>query len=628
MTQTQLRIPQQPCPNTLTQHFALIGAVDVHAAEALEALYILPSKASAELNFANVERINSMGLAQLLKLFEHWQKQDISIRITRANKTASLLFNKTGLAHLLAPDPQADSTPISPATAVLQLHPQPSPHAAHQRIALSGIIDVQAVSLLAPLYVIPAHATVELNFARVDRVNSMGLAQLLKLFEHWQQQQISIHVTEANRMISVLFKMTGLTRFLSASAPAEVTVTPAPVHHEPTPAPAPTLATSGQLTISPPASATALVQHFQLAGIIDVDAIAALETLYVLPPQCAVTLNFGQIQRVNSMGLAQLLKLFEHWQQQQIHIRITDTNRMIGVLFKMTGLTKFLSDTPQPTTEIPKTTAPQPALAIPPVTERRTAPAVTVSADKLKLWVHAQSSQQMNGWYFFNTYLQRHLGREVHLELIHGAMGERRCHIEEMDIVYTKPFEATRLILQHQFIPLLRPLDQVDEVTLLVRADDPRQSLAEFQGGKIVTAAQDNFVYLLGRFLLEEDESALAEMDYLFAGHDIKALQMLLKGAADILFVLTDTYQGLSGLTRKSLRQIDQSDTAFAFHLFCVAPQQAELGEALSNVLLAMGSDSQGRQILADLGLPGWLKPTADECAMLQMLFNRYAVEP
>jgi hypothetical protein len=232
----------------------------------------------------------------------------------------------------------------------------------------------------------------------------------------------------------------------------------------------------------------------------------------------------------------------------------------------------------------------------------------------------------MNGWYFFNTYLQHHLNREIHLELVHGAINEQDKHIHEMDIVFTKPFEATRLLLEHHFRPLLRPIDQTDEVTLLVRADDTRKNIADFQGSKVVTASSDNFVYLLGRFLLEEEKegSSSANLDYLFSGHDIKALQMLLKSSADILCMLSETYESLSGLTKKMLRKVDQSETAFAFHLFCVAPHCAEIGNAMSEVLLNMSQDSQGRQVLADLSITGWSKPKQDEINMLVMLFNRY----
>ncbi|MDP2903795.1 MAG: PhnD/SsuA/transferrin family substrate-binding protein [Methylovulum sp.] len=647
MTNAKLRIQQQPSTEMLSQEFALIGTIDVDASGVLEKLYVLPAKATAELNFAQVEWVNSMGLAQLLKLFEHWQKQNIKIRVTRANQTICLLFNQTGLAHLLADgntSAQQSSTTekteihqlVTPAPD-LQIQPQPSAQLQEQHFMLIGNIDVTAVKLLAPLYVLPENCIVELNFAQVDRVNSMGLAQLLKLFEHWQKQYITIRVTNVNRMITVLFKMTGLTRFLSETQAPETKTKnfsanppqPGPIHQTPV-----DLTTATALHIQPQPSAKALVQQFNLIGIIDVEAVQQLETLYVLPQHCAVELNFAQVQRVNSMGLAQLLKLFEHWQKQQVTINITNANRMIGVLFKMTGLTRFLSDTqvsaiaPQATAQAMAPSPLQPVkqtqLTVSNDTPRRSLAAI--SSGKLNLWVSAQSSQQMNGWYFFNTYLQRHLGREVHLELAHGAMGEHLNKIEQMDIVFTKPFEATRLLLEHNFKPLLRPIDQTDEVTLLVRADDPRQHLAEFKGGKIVTAASDNFVYLLGRFLLEENEAAMVGMEYLFSGHDIKALQMLLKGAADILFMLSDTYHGLSGLTRKNLREIDQSETAFAFHLFCIAPHCAALGPALSNILLDMSLDSQGRQVLADLGISGWIKPTKDECDMLAMLFNRYTV--
>jgi ABC-type transporter Mla MlaB component len=371
------------------------------------------------------------------------------------------------------------------------------------------------------------------------------------------------------------------------------------------------------LQIQPQPSTHALAQQFTLIGTVDIEAIASLEMLYILPANCAAELDFALVQRVNSMGLAQLLKLFEHWQKQNISINVTNVNRMIGVLFKMTGLTRFLNDEQKSAS----------ALLIPDAQSSNAAPIAPVNSaasndGKLRLWVEAQNSYQMNGWYFFNTYLQRQLEREVHLELVHNAMGEQRSKIEQMDIVFTSPFDATRLIMENHFTPLLHPLNQTDEVTLLVRVDDPRQKISDFHGGKVITASPDNFVYLLGRFLLEE--ASTTPLDYLFSGHDIKALQMLLKGQADILFMASATYQGLSSLTRNMLRKIDHSETGFAFHLFCAAPHCVDVGKAVTEVLLNMGQDSQGRQVLADLGLEGWSKPKQEEIDMLVMLFNRY----
>jgi ABC-type transporter Mla MlaB component/ABC-type phosphate/phosphonate transport system substrate-binding protein len=369
------------------------------------------------------------------------------------------------------------------------------------------------------------------------------------------------------------------------------------------------------LQIQPQPSTQALGQHFTLIGTVDVEAIESLETLYVLPANCAVELDFSLVQRVNSMGLAQLLKLFEHWQKQTISIKVTNVNRMIGVLFKMTGLARFLNDSQSstPVAQIPEA-------------QIGNASSVAVNQDngndKLKLWVNAQNAYQVNGWYFFNTYLQRQIGRDVHLELVHGALNEQSPNIEQMDIVFAKPFEATRLLMEKQFHPLLHPINQADEVTLLVRADDKRQKISEFHGGKIITATPDSFVYLLGRFLLEEDSTT--HFDYTFSGHDIKALQMLLKGQADILFMASEAYQGLSSLTRNMLRKIDHSETGIAFHLLCAAPHCADVSHAITEALLNMRQDSQGRQVLADLGLEGWSKPKQEEINMLAMLFNRY----
>jgi len=64
------------------------------------------------------------------------------------------------------------------------------------------------------------------------------------------------------------------------------------------------------LQIQPQPSTHALAQQFTLIGTVDIEAIASLETLYILPANCAAELDFALVQRVNSMGLAQLLKLF------------------------------------------------------------------------------------------------------------------------------------------------------------------------------------------------------------------------------------------------------------------------------------------------------------------------------
>ena len=102
------------------------------------------------------------------------------------------------------------------------------------------------------------------------------------------------------------------------------------------------------LQIQPAVSTEVLNQVFKLTGNIDVKATEQLETFYVLPENGSVELNFASVQRVNSMGLALLLKLFEHWQKRNIRIYVKNTNRMTSMLFRMMKLTHFLADEPAP----------------------------------------------------------------------------------------------------------------------------------------------------------------------------------------------------------------------------------------------------------------------------------------
>jgi hypothetical protein len=267
---------------------------------------------------------------------------------------------------------------------------------------------------------------------------------------------------------------------------------------------------------------------------------------------------------------------------------------------------------------------PSPVQAAPP--EPRPAP--TEAGGPLLHWqVHMQSSQQLNGWYFLNTLLQRRLSLPARLDIADNLLGRRDRSAGLPDLVFTRPFDAVPLIARHGYRPLARPSDQSDEVTLLVRADDGRESLRDFAGARVAAAARDNFVYLLGRYLLDENGVGSDAMEYRFAGHDIKAVQMLLKGEADLLFMHSESYQRLSGMTRRMLRDLDHTEGQFAFHLWCLAPQRAELEGPLKDFLLSLAGDEQGAQALSELGCAAWVEPAPEDIEMLERIFNLYGGE-
>jgi ABC-type phosphate/phosphonate transport system substrate-binding protein len=179
------------------------------------------------------------------------------------------------------------------------------------------------------------------------------------------------------------------------------------------------------------------------------------------------------------------------------------------------------------------------------------------------------------------------------------------------------------MIRQHGFIPVLRPIAEADEVVILTRADETR-SLKEYEGVTVGTATKDSFVYQLGRFLCDENGLDSKKFSFDFAGNEIKALQTLIRKKCDLVFMLKKTYEGLSSFSRNSVRKLDESQTDFACHLFCVAPHLQEEAQALIEVLMGMGNDEQGQPILSDIQIQGWVKPEPGELQMLQMVYGKY----
>ena len=366
------------------------------------------------------------------------------------------------------------------------------------------------------------------------------------------------------------------------------------------------------------------VQSFECIGSIDAHSNLVLDELQILSETNKVILNFKHVARVNSMGLSLLLKIFEKWEGKRIQVEVYNLNRMISMLFKITGLGRFLpGQNVQPSGFMGAGSAnPAPPLqSDKPKSEEKEITGSTNTT--LKFVANLQTGQQISGWYLLNTYLQRRLERAIHLE--QPQFGQDVSDISA-DLFFSKPFEALSMIHNHGFIPLLRPDSEADEVVILARPEDNR-NLIGFSNAKVSTASKNSFVYILGRSLCDESGLDSGTFDFVFAGNEIKALQMLIKKQVNLVFMLKKTYEGLSSFARDSTRLVDESETNFAFHLFCSAPYLAsEIHESLSNTLLEMENDEKGKQVLEDIEIGGWRKPDEGELKMLELLFNRYGV--
>ncbi|NOQ16588.1 MAG: PhnD/SsuA/transferrin family substrate-binding protein [Methyloprofundus sp.] len=360
---------------------------------------------------------------------------------------------------------------------------------------------------------------------------------------------------------------------------------------------------------------------FDCAGSIDVNAKVPLESLSDVPAKAHVVLEFKKIERVNSMGLSLLLKIFEEWEKKQITVEVKDLNRMVNMLFKITGLGRFVAGNTDAKTGDKKTISPQAPIHANAkkdgigITEKLTV------KKKLNFVASLQTGQQLTGWYLFNTYLQRRMQKAIHFDQAQDMLNEA-----SVDILFAKPFEACAMIKKRGFIPIMRPIAEADEVVILTRADDDR-TLEDFKGASVVTASENSFVYILGRFLCDENEVDSTTFNFTFSGNEIKSLQMLIRKKADLLFMLKKTYEGLSSFSKKNVRKLDESATDFAFHLFSIAPNLKEEGKTLHTILAEMADDEKGKRILEDIEFQGWCPVEEGELKMLTMVFDRYVTD-
>lgn len=367
-------------------------------------------------------------------------------------------------------------------------------------------------------------------------------------------------------------------------------------------------------SIHPASESVSGFDCFDCVGIIDARAALVLEDFGDQFNGGHVLLNFDRVERVNSMGLSLLLKLFEERERQGGRVRVRNLNRMTNMLFKITGLGRFVQGQDQ--------SVPVNIGSLPSVKPRSVQPVAKTSANAtLKFMANLQTGQQLSGWYLLNTYLQRRLERPIHLEQPQLGKDLRESSV---DLLFSKPFDACSLINNQGFVPLLRPIGDADEVVILMRANDPR-NIKDLEHPDVVTVSKESFVYILGRSLCDESGLNSANFNFQFSGNEIKGLQMLIKGKADVLFMLKKTYEGLSSFARGSTRVIDASLTNFAFHFFCAAPYLSDQHATLIRLFLEMKDSEQGRQVLSDIQIDGWCCPEQGELQMLQRLYSLYA---
>lgn len=213
----------------------------------------------------------------------------------------------------------------------------------------------------------------------------------------------------------------------------------------------------------------------------------------------------------------------------------------------------------------------------------------------------------ISGWYIFNTWLQKAIGEGIHLELFNDFDAQRKMiDSDGVDLIYANPFDASELVRNKGFLPVVKAQEKGDEAIVVVRDDHPAQEVEDLQPGTRIASTDDPDVHLMGAIMLEPAELNESNTTrHVCDSYPIVAKE-LIRGEADVGFFLAEAYDGMSSITRKQLRTLVRSQIGVIHHALMVGPRLAHRREDIRQLLLDMAQTEKGPGVLESLGFTGW----------------------
>lgn len=214
------------------------------------------------------------------------------------------------------------------------------------------------------------------------------------------------------------------------------------------------------------------------------------------------------------------------------------------------------------------------------------------------------SPKFFGGWYVLNTLLQKRTG--LHLRLLTPSTHtEEESLIDGGDVtlIYANPFDAAKLIREHGYKALVKPLGKNDEMVIATSKDSAIKSLADLKSGAKIAMADNRDVRLIGLRLLEAVDLGEDNVKFDIVETYQAAARALMMGRADAGFFIADVFHGLSDLTKSELHVLIESNISTISHIILVK-EGFEQADDIKNVLLSLNDDEDGRAALKELGMP------------------------
>lgn len=227
-------------------------------------------------------------------------------------------------------------------------------------------------------------------------------------------------------------------------------------------------------------------------------------------------------------------------------------------------------------------------------------------------------TKRMSGWFIFNTWLQRALGLHIHLELYQDFDEQRRAiAADQVDIIHANPYDASMLVREKGFVPVVRPAGKSDECIVAVAAGATIEVIEDLRPGCRVASTDDPDVNMVGMIMLEPADLDRGNTQLVRVDSYPLVAKALMRGDADAGFFLAESFDELSNLVRGQLRPVVHSQVSDITHVLLVGPRLADRCDEVRQVLLGMSGSAKGQDILADLGFDAWERMSREDAEFM-----------
>ena len=163
---------------------------------------------------------------------------------------------------------------------------------------------------------------------------------------------------------------------------------------------------------------------------------------------------------------------------------------------------------------------------------------------------------------------------------------------------------------------IARPIAKSDEMVIATGANTAYETARDLKPGCTIALTDNRDVKLIGLRLLEVADLKEPDIKWNLVENYQAAARLAIKGEVDAAFFLAETYNSLSGLTRKQMRVLVESKLADITHVFLLNSRiSAEDSARFAQALLELKGTPDGQPVLDELGMSGGFEVMAEEDA-------------